>query len=623
MPAAPLNDVVLDAETYFDDEYSLRKMATSTYIRDPRFKEYGWGVKINGGNSVWLLADEFRYFVRQYDWSTARIVGHNLPFDGFVLTHHHGVRPAEWADTLGMARAVICERSARFGLDHLAQMIGRKGKIKGKALNDVKGVRDPSPFHLDQLGSYCVDDVDDTWALYQLLSATFPEKERWVLDWTVRMFTEPKFILDKPLLAELHEEDLARKEALFESLPYTKRQLSSNDQFAEILTELGVDPPTKISKTTGKETYAFAKNDIAFNTLVEEATGLLSDVLEARLAVKSTITETRSARYRDLADEGPWCVPLNYAGAKQTKRFSGGQKQNAQNLSSRGPGAKIRQAIMAPEGYVIYVIDSSNIELRTNACLAGQWDVMDRLAAGEDEYATFAGKIYHRPISKETDKTERNIGKVAVLSLGYQSGAATYRGMLRAQQGLLLPLEECQGVVDIYRRTYARIRNNWYACGDRVNILARGEVPPNLPTNPPIEWFVGPNRQAGVRSLYSGSLIEWNNLRIKEEEDGDRNLVYTKGGSGYTKIYGGKAVENISQFLAREIVNWQTKKIFDVSGFRPQLQVHDEVVYVLPATIACEFDAVAMDCMTGSVDWWPELITGAESAIVQRYGDAK
>lgn len=281
---------------------------------------------------------------------------------------------------------------------------------------------------------------------------------------------------------------------------------------------------------------------------------------------------------------------------------------------------------MAPPGHVIYVIDSSNIELRTNAVMSGQWDVMDRLIAKQDEYAKFAGDIYGRAIDKEKDKKERNVGKVAVLSLGYQSGAGTYRGMLRAQQGILLPIEQCQEVVTTYRRAYPHIVRNWKQVGNRIKMLADGLVPENLDTNPPIEWFVGPDGQAGIRSLYSGSLVEWNDLRYEMLESfGEQRkaLVYTKSGTGFTTIYGGKGVENISQFLAREIINYQTYEIFKGSGFRPQLQVHDELVFVIPEAIATEFDAFAMQCMSGPVPWWPELVTAAEASIVYRYGEAK
>lgn len=626
--AAADHEVVLDAETYFDQEYSLSKMATSTYIRDPRFKEHGWAVKIDGKPSIWLEPDEFRYFTRGWDWSKTDIICHNTPFDGAILAWRHDVRPRRWIDTLGMSRAVIGNRSRRHDLDTVAQLLGRPGKVKGAALNEVKGVRDPSPAQLSRLAAYARDDADDTWHIYQCLRLAFPRFEYWVLDWSVRMFTEPRLMLDGDMLADLHLQEVERKRELLDSLPYTKTNLSSNEQFAQILREHGVEPPVKTSKATGQETYAFAKNDLAFQALWEEHPEV-TDLLDARLAVKSTITETRAARFRDLAAEGPWAVPLNYAGAKQTKRFSGGQKQNPQNLSARGPGAAIRQAIMAPEGHVILVIDSSNIELRTNAAIAGQWDVIDRLVSGQDEYATFAGQIYGFAVNKNDHKKERNVGKVGVLSLGYQSGAVTFRGMLNTQTRILLPIEECEDIVRTYRQTYTRITRSWREADRRVKALAAGNLPPNFDDEPPIEFFLidnGEHFTGGVRSLFSGSTVEWVDLRYKQLElhgKAKNALTYTKDGTGWTSIYGGKVIENISQFLAREIVNWQTWKIWKETGFLPQLQVHDEIVYVVPKSAARDLQEAAERHMTGPVDWWPRLITGCESAIVIRYGDAK
>lgn len=621
--------VVLDAETFFSDEYSLRKMATSTYIRDPRFKVHGWAMKVNGGSSKWLSHSEFLRLATMFPWERSAIIGHNLIFDGSILNWKYGVKPKLWVDTLGMARYVIGNRSSKFGLDYVAQYYGRPGKVKGGALQEVKGVRDPSPAQLRRLGSYAVDDSDDTWHIFQQMKPQFPDMEYWVMDWAIRMFVNPILRLDYLQLETLHVEEVERKHELLENLPYTKTQLSSNEQFADILREWDVEPPTKTSKATGKETYAFAKNDLAFQAMGEEHPEI-ADLIEGRLAVKSTITETRAARFRDLAKEGPWSVPLNYAGAKQTKRFSGGQGQNPQNLSARGPGAAIRKAIHAPEGCVIYVIDSSNIELRTNSAMSGQYDVIERLVAGFDEYATFAQRIYSKPISKDDNPMERNVGKVAVLSLGYQSGGVTYRGMLRAQTGLLLPLEECNGVVRTYRGTYKRIARSWREMKRRLDVLAGGGVPPNLDDEPPIEFFVRDEGAGiltgGFQSLYSGAIVEWPNMRWEKiEKDGEmRNaLLHTANGTGWKSIYGGRAIENMSQFLAREIVNWQTHKIWQQTGFRPQLQVHDEVVYVVPEVIADDFGKIARDCMTGPVDWWPQVICAAEDHIVHQYGDAK
>lgn len=631
--AMPRNEIGLDAETYYDTEYSLSKMATSTYIRDPRFHVHGWAVKWNGGPSQWMSEEEFLYAAKYIDWADTGFVGHNLVFDGAIVKWHYGIDPALWIDTLGMARAVFGNRMARFGLDPVAQALGFKGKVRGAALTNVKGIPRLTKAQFNDLGLYACDDIDDTWRIREALGLVFPEAEYWTLDWSIRMFTEPKLLLDYDMLSELHESELARKKAKLASLPYTKTDLASNPRFAQILrNDFGVEPPVKISKTTHKETFAFSKNDLTFQALMEEAEETnpdLFDVLEARVMVKSTITETRSGRFRDLAKEGPWAVPLNYAGAKQTKRFSGGQKQNPQNLSARGPGKQIRRAIHCPKGHKIFVIDSSNIELRTNATTAGQMDVIARLKNKEDEYSAFASAIYHRKISKKHDPVERQVGKVGVLSLGYQSGPVTFRGMLKAQADILMPIDECVDIVAKYRNTYPYIKELWRQNDIRVKMMAKGHLPPNLSTNPPIEWFVYETANGftgGVRSLYSGSVVEWIDLQwrmVKRGDEEKKALTCTRNGTGWTTIYGGKVTENISQFLAREVLGWQTRNIFELTGYRPQLQVHDENVYVLPESEVEDFQKIAMACMTGAVPWWPGIWTNAESDVADCYGDAK
>jgi DNA polymerase len=39
--------ITLDFETYYSREYSLSKITTEAYVRDPRFEVIGVGVKLN------------------------------------------------------------------------------------------------------------------------------------------------------------------------------------------------------------------------------------------------------------------------------------------------------------------------------------------------------------------------------------------------------------------------------------------------------------------------------------------------------------------------------------------------------------------------------------------------
>ena len=102
-----MNIITLDFETEFDDDYTLKKMTTEAYVRDPRFRAHGCGIKGSGKHTWWLNEPEFRDWTTKQDWSQIAALCHHAHFDGLILSHHYGVRPALWLDTLSMARALI------------------------------------------------------------------------------------------------------------------------------------------------------------------------------------------------------------------------------------------------------------------------------------------------------------------------------------------------------------------------------------------------------------------------------------------------------------------------------------------------------------------------------------
>ena len=46
--------VVLDFETFYSKDFSLSKMTTESYIRDPRFEVIGVSVKVDSGGIRWI-----------------------------------------------------------------------------------------------------------------------------------------------------------------------------------------------------------------------------------------------------------------------------------------------------------------------------------------------------------------------------------------------------------------------------------------------------------------------------------------------------------------------------------------------------------------------------------------
>ena len=122
----------------------------------------------------------------------------------------------------------------------------------------------------------------------------------------------------------------------------------SNAKFASLLEGLGVKPPTKISPTTGKETFAFAKTDEDFKALSDHEDPQVQSFVSARLGNKSTLEETRTQRFIDISKRGLLPVPVKYYAA-HTGRWRGDDKINLQNLPSRGvAGKKLKKSIIAP-----------------------------------------------------------------------------------------------------------------------------------------------------------------------------------------------------------------------------------------------------------------------------------
>ena len=406
----------IDFETYYDKQFSLSKLTTEQYIRDPRFEVIGVAVKKDNGPTVFHAADpadwkaSIQKALDQYHFENEVVIAHNAVFDMAIMNWHFGIKPKFIIDTLSMARPVTM-LTVGGSLRALSELfnIGHKGT----AVYDMLGKRraDMSDEDIKDYGEYCKLDVDLTYQLFHKLKAYSTPQELYVIDCMMRMFTEPLLVLDKPLL-ERHLADVkVRQAALLTSANLeTREELMSNDKFAAKLRELGVEPPTKISERTGKPTFAFSKKDVEFTALLEHDNPDVQALVAARLGLKSTIEETRTQMFLGIADRGPLPIMLTYYGG-HTGRASGSDKVNLQNLPR---GGALRKAMRAPAGYCLCVSDSSQIEARTLAWFAGQSDLVDEFKHGVDVYSSFATTVYGYQVTKKEHPVERHVGKTCL-----------------------------------------------------------------------------------------------------------------------------------------------------------------------------------------------------------------
>lgn len=401
----------IDFETYYDRQFSLSKMTTEEYIRDPQFETIGVAVKRNEEETVWFSGTntQTKRWLQQWDWDNSVAVAHNAMFDMAILNWRYDIRPKRIADTLSMLRAIDGPHAG----NSLAKAVERYGLgEKGDEVINALGKRrlDFTDAEMARYGEYCINDVELTQKLFAVLAPLTPVLELRLIDLTIRMFTEPTLVLDKQVLTNHVSNVRSKKEELMAKLNYDKSELMSNPKLAELLEFHGVSPPMKISPKTGKAAYAFAKSDEGFKALLEHENPQVQAIVAARLGVKSTLEETRTERFINIADRGLLPVPLRYYAA-HTGRWGGDDKVNLQNLPRKSP---LKKSMLAPEGYVFIDCDSSQIEARTLAWLAGQDDLVEAFDKGEDVYKIMASSIYEVPIDDVTDD-QRFVGKTTIL----------------------------------------------------------------------------------------------------------------------------------------------------------------------------------------------------------------
>ena len=604
--------LTVDFETYYDKEFSLSKLTTEEYVRSDKFEVIGVAIKRNEEDTVWASGTHEqlkRWMHREYDWTNSMVLAHNTMFDGAILSWIFDVKPKHWLDTLCMGRAL---HGVEVGgsLKAMAERyrLGEKGTEVLNALGKRRA--DFSDVELSRYGDYCVNDVELTYQLFKRMAKNFPKKELRLIDLTLRMFTEPVLELDLPLL-EQHLMDVRdRKEQLLVSAGVDKELLMSNPKFAELLRGFGVEPPTKISPTTGKETLALAKNDEEFKALAEHPDERVQALVAARLGTKSTLEETRTQRFIDIASRGALPVPVRYYAA-HTGRWGGDDKINMQNLPSRGANAnKIKKSIIAPPGHVVIDADSAQIEARVLAWLAEHEALVEDFKEGRDVYKKMASIIYGKPEEAVT-KDERFVGKTTILGAGYGMGALKFQAQLKSF-GFTMDLEEARRVVDVYRRANYDISNLWRQAQVVIESLARGDSAP-FGRSGVLEVVAD---ESAIR-LPSGLLMRYEDLRYDQTDKGVEYHYKTR--RGRTRIYGGKVVENVCQAIARCIIGEQMLNI--AKKYRVVLTVHDAITCVVPEAESAEAVAYVESCMRQVPDWAQGLPVNCESGVGASYGD--
>lgn len=646
----PRHVIKLDFETYYDEDYSLRRMTPAEYILDPRFETHMVATKVDDGPHQIIDGPDFPAWLAQYPAENTTTITFNALFDNCLLAWRYGYVPQTMLDAMAMARALLGHKLVKFNLASLSEYFGLDAK--GDAIHRVKGMRRmeilAAPNLWQEFKGYAIRDNINCEAIFHNLYALMPWSERRLMDLVLRCAVEPRFQVDTQLLDDhIKDVQLAKENLLIAANNVDKTVIMSSPKFQAALEALGVDIEYKTT-AAGNEVPAFAKSDEFMERLQNDADPDVAALAAARIGLKSTLEETRSATLLRIGNLdwsvtrclGTMPIPLRYGGA-HTHRLSGDWKMNMQNMptvrGSKGK-SKLRLSLKAPPGHTVVTCDLGQIEARLVAWICGALALIEEFAKKLDPYNKLAGAIFGRPVNRKlvgtVDEIMGFIGKTGILGLGYGCGKENFNTMVirsaRAQGVDISQIYNRQigdKGVDAYRTRYHQIPTAW---NKLQRIVAMQWSDPVVGATPvkfgPVEISYGKIMlPSGLPMLYDEP------KRIQTMKNGQVRDEYVYRYGKFThRMYGPKMLENIVQALARIIVMNAALRIRDHGKSRPCPeayrfchQAHDELVFIIPDFELDFAKKLIHSEMTRAPSWAPDLPLTADIGTGASYGEAK
>jgi DNA polymerase len=665
----PTEVIVLDFETYFDQDYSLRKMSTVEFVMDSRFEVTGLGMWFS---SFWKphcgrdfkepnrVVDSLEQLQLTHgsDLSGITIVGQNLKFDALILRERYGITPKYTVDILDLSRHL--DARDKHDLGHLANKY-RATKPKGDTMQFCGLHRaDMTEAQRAALQEYCLNDIDIEVYLFKILlpRMTWPQVELRLANQTLHQFLVPQIKIDSSLgeqlivdmTAELQkpvDETNALGVRVIEPGKMTKRtskpprvravtvaDVSKDSTFLSLLASAlpeGEGVPMKQGKK--KMIPALAKTDTQLDYLLSHPNPRVRALMVARKATDSWpahISRVRKLMAQAAARGGMLGIPLTYYAA-HTGRYGGTHGINPQNFGARDVHDLVKQVgqmLVAPSGYIFGTGDLSQIEARVVAWFAGQEDLLEAFAQGRDIYSEFAQEqIYHKETRKphkddspelvKALTTRRNVGKETILGAGFGMGGNTFYERCKQKPSLKeaiaageLTFELCQRAINVYRKRFSLIKAFW------------GEVEK--------AWrFVARYRdQRATVSHYGRTLQFWNeNGTVVIQLPSSRCLFYPHAAVSavdstcryqWGHVYGGSITENVVQATARDIFALGLLRMED-AGMNTLMTIHDQAVCLFAEESAedCLQKMHAFQCVLPA--WANDLPVATEGGLCERY----
>lgn len=687
-----------DLETY--SECDLRVHGTHRYAEHPSTEIMVAQWAIDDGEPEVLdctLGTDHRVYqvMALLEDPTVIVVAHNSVFDRTLVRHVWGydVPVERWRDSMVKAYAhgmpgALEKVGAALGVEeHEAK--DRRGKEliqlfckprpKGHKLR--RATRETHPKEWAEFLEYSRQDIPAMRAVDQRLPAWnyregHPELALWHLDQRIndRGFAVDLELARAAIDAVGDEQERLREETRQATEGYVSSPSKRDQLISYIVAEYGVTLPDFRADTLRRR--------IEDPELPEGVRLLLSLRLEA--------TKTSTSKYKALVNatsaDGRLRNTLQFAGAQRTARWAGRifqpqnmprptpdfdeEEQDLAIAALKGGYATVvysdvmqltsnavRGCIVAPPGKKLAVADLSNIEGRGLAYLAGEDWKLRAFAAfdrkeGPDLYNVAYGRSFNVDPASIT-KSQRQIGKVQELGLGYEGGVAAFitfaavyhmdlevmanavwetanrEALSDAADMLAWVKKQKRSTFGLSDRVYIAcelLKASWRAAHPNTKALwdAAGASVRKAIDNPGNTYAIGEHLKARRDGAWLRiRLPSGRYLCYLHPQVDDKGQITYMGVDQYTrrwqriKTYGGRLVENCTQAFARDVLASNMQAIED-NGYEIVLTVHDEVITEVPNDERFSADELAR-LMSVVPPWAPGIPLAAAGFEATRY----
>lgn len=627
----PTTLVCLDVETYFDTEYSLKKLSTIEYIMSDKFELTGLGVLFTeDGISRFIEPDNIKKTLNAIDYENVTILCQNCRFDVTIFQEKFGIVPKYIIDLKDLA----CHYDARMShrLADMAKMFGLK--LKGDTMQ-FKGLHWNTMTEKQRtaLVEYTIGDIEIETDLFKILlpKLTNPITEIQLMRHTLDLWLHKRFAVDIDVATKLKVKMRTQMAKTIKDSGHTPKELRSKKFVGYLKTALPNDEQVPMKQGKRGNIPALAKDDEACQQLIVHPKKEVRDLVLARLACRSWpthIKRVQSLISQTMANNGLLRIPLGYY-AGHTGRWGGSEKINLQNMGGagrRGTGhdpliGQVKEVLMALLECVFGMADSSQIEARLLAWLAGQMDLLNGFARGEDVYSEFAVTLFRTTVRKpkKTDppqlarylEIKRGFGKDSILGCGYGMGAIRFHGDCLKNPSLRPLFDSGQydfkfieKLIKTYRTKYSKIPKYWGKVERAFKQCIR--FPHLEPTVGPV-IFRCKNAEVQIE-LPSGRVLYYRHCRI----DKKKSIKYYGGA-----LWGGSIVENIVQSVARDLLGFWILECERV-GLSVVLHIHDSIITLMPEDKVEEQSKLLNTVMCSLPDWAEGFPAAIDPVITSR-----